>query len=220
MWQLFCVLYLILGDENELEDFINKPIKIYFAGYGSTFLGLNTKTHNIVARNKYTDFTKHNFEPISKIMKDGSQYEIYYSGRRICKSGSVISQCDANGAWDITRVNFGYTIGKNSSCITKDRDDTVRMKKCTETDDQIFNFKTVSDLGDCDVKDALDTNDKHKIDVNIVPMMGNEDGNVKIDAVRRISDFKNGEMGKEYKVFNKRDNKDPEGLQIADFSSI
>lgn len=223
MWILVYLVYLVNGaGDDELDDFINKPVKIYFAGYGSTFLGLNTKTHNLVARNKYTDFVKHNFDPISKIIKDGNQYELYFSGSRVCESGSIISQCDKSGAWKITRVNFGYTIGKGSKCITKDREDTVRMKRCSETDDQIYNFKTVSDLGDCDVKDAMDTSDNHKIDINIVPSMSKEDGKLKIDAVRNVSDLNTKDKEMEgVKVFNEnKDGLQPSGYEITEFSNI
>lgn len=221
MWIILFLVYFIYGEDNELDDFINKPIKIYFAGYGSTFLGLNTKTKNLVGRNKYTDFSKHNFNPVSKIIKDGSQYEIYFAGSRICESGSIISQCEKNGAWKLNRVNFGYTIGKGSNCITKDRDDTVKMKRCTETDDQIFAFKTVSDLGDCDVKDALDTSDKNKIDINIVPSMSKKDGKLRIDAVRDVQNLNKTDKKMEgLKVFDDNDGEKQPALVPTDFSDI
>nr|WGJ64366.1 ricin B lectin-like protein [Nosema bombycis] len=222
MWKLIWYILFIRAEEDELEDFINTPIKIFFAAYGSTFLGIDTKTRNLVARNKYIDFGKHNFDPVGKLVKNGDTYEIYYGGSRVCKTGSIISQCESDGGWKLSRANFGYTISKNSSCITKDKVDTVKMKKCTETEDQIFMFKSVSSSADCAVKEAMDTEDKHKINVNIIPVTSSKNDHVKIKKIRDIkSGNEDDKKTDDVRIFeNQTVYTSSDKFKVTDFDSV
>lgn len=157
-------LLSIFCEDKELNEFINKDIKIFFAGYPTTFLGRDNDGSELVAHNKYVTFEKLKFNPKARIIKDGKNFEIYFSGARICKSGNRILKCSSLNSWSIDRKYFGYSISKDGLCITKDIDDTVKMKNCVDTDDQIFSFKLVTP--DCDSEEKL--GDHHSVHVNLI----------------------------------------------------
>ncbi|KAK6090276.1 hypothetical protein P3W45_000824 [Vairimorpha bombi] len=163
---IFCILILIARSEDkELEEFINTDVKIYFSGYPTTFLGRDNDEPNLIAHNKFIRFEKFKFNPKARIIKENKNYEIYFSGAKMCKVGNLVSKCSGAGGWEIDRKYFGYTLSKDGMCITKDIDDTVKMKKCVDTDDQIFSFKRVSD--DCNPENKF--SEEHSVHVNIIP---------------------------------------------------
>ncbi|EQB59824.1 hypothetical protein NAPIS_ORF02610 [Vairimorpha apis BRL 01] len=114
-------------------------------------------------------------------------------GKRVCKNKKIVSVCDDNGVdnslgnrsgsrsgrfgrsnrlgsrlgsslWKIVPKVFGFTIQIDNKCITKGEDDKVVLSSCTESDDQLFNFKKVCE--DCSVKDE---DEKHSVHINILP---------------------------------------------------
>lgn len=162
---IFFLLLLARSEDKELDEFINTDIKIYFSGYPTTFLGRDKDEPNLIAHSKFITFEKFKFDPKARIIKENKNYEIYFSGAKMCKVGNLVSKCSSMGGWDIDRKYFGYTISKDGMCITKDIDDTVKMKKCVDTDDQIFSFKRVSE--DCNPENKL--TEEHSVHVNIIP---------------------------------------------------
>ncbi|WUR04456.1 polar tube protein 4 (PTP4) [Vairimorpha necatrix] len=161
---IFLFIFRTLCEYKELDEFINKDIKIYFAGYPTTFLGILEDKSELFAENKYLSFEKIKFNPKCRIIKRGSYYELLFSNKKMCKTGNRIAQCSTPENWEITRKNFGYTISKNDYCITKDIDDTLKMQKCVDTDDQLFSFKPVA--ADCNPESKL--NDEHSVHVNLI----------------------------------------------------
>lgn len=168
-------------EDNELEEFLNTDIKIYFSGYPTTFLGRDKDEPNLIAHNKFIRFEKFKFDPKARIIKENNNYEIYFSGAKMCKVGNLVSKCSSTGGWEIDRKYFGYTLSKDGMCITKDIDDTVKMKKCVDTDDQMFSFKRVSE--DCNPENIL--SEEHSVHVNIIP------DRVKNYTIQSIKDDRN-----------------------------
>lgn len=161
---IFFILLSIFCEDVELTDFLNKDIKIFFAGYPTTFLGRDNDGSELIAHNKYVNFEKLNFNPKARIIKEGRTFEIFFSGARMCKNGNIIARCSTSGNWTIDRKYFGYSISKDGQCVTKDIDNTVKMKKCVDTDDQIFAFKHVTP--DCNPENKF--GDQHNVHVNLI----------------------------------------------------
>lgn len=164
MLATFFILFTFSQKEDDLAEFNNKDIKIYFSGYPTTQLGLYKDSKNLVAISKYVNFESRNFSPKARLIKNGNQYELFFSGKRMCKNKKIVSVCDIVFKWKIVPKVFGFNIQTDNKCITKGQEDSIVLSSCTESDDQLFNFKKICE--DCDVKDDTE---KHSVHINFLP---------------------------------------------------
>ncbi|KAI5168541.1 hypothetical protein PAEPH01_0222 [Pancytospora epiphaga] len=131
----------------ELDKFVDKEIRVFVSGANHIFLGMDTKSYKLTARSKFYDLR--NFATVAKIIPDSAYFRIRFYSKPICVEDDEIIKCDTGTSWTINSKTFGYTIGDGSKCITLADRSTIRMMPCTETEDQIFDFKLKNEDEDC-----------------------------------------------------------------------
>lgn len=148
------MLMLIHAKDTELEDFVEKDIKIFFSSFPTFILGLDENNGILTSHTRYINPNKYKFVTRSRLVKSGNKYSISFGDSNICKDGNSVTRCKEERGWEFDRKPFGYTISTDGKCITKGYDDAVEMKPCVNTDDQIFGFK-LADLDGCGSLESL-----------------------------------------------------------------
>lgn len=144
----------VSAKDRELEEFIEKDIKVFFSSYPAQVLGMEENNGVLVSHSKYVNPSKYKFITRARLVRSGDKYVVIFGENNICKDGNSVMKCKEERPWDIDRKEFGYTISTGNKCITKGPDETIEMKTCVNTDDQIFNFK-LADISGCGSIDSL-----------------------------------------------------------------
>lgn len=145
----------------DIDYFIDKEIRIFFSTANHVFFGLNDK--QLTARSKYYDLR--GFSTVAKIIPDSSYYRIRFKTDPICAIADDVKTCEMGTSWTINQKVFGYTIGDGSRCITLVERSVLKMMPCTESNDQIVDFKLKSEDQDCGQDGEFkgkENDDKHK----------------------------------------------------------
>lgn len=144
----FCLILFALCSMKNITHFLDKDIRIFVSTANHIFLAKNTESNRIVPKSKFGNLD--NIYSIFKIAKDGNEFRLFSGEDRICSSGGTITKCRIPKAWTITNVTLGYTFSEGNKCLTVSSYDTLGMTTCTNSDDQIFDFKGADDDQDCD----------------------------------------------------------------------
>ncbi|KAG5859197.1 hypothetical protein KMI_08g13340 [Encephalitozoon hellem] len=147
--------------DRELEEFVERDIKVFFSSYPAQVLGLEEESGILVSHSKYVNPSKYKFITRARLVKSGDKYIMIFGENNVCKDGNSVIKCKEERPWDIDRKEFGYTISSGNKCITKGPDETIEMKACVNTEDQIFNFK-LADIGGCGSLESLAGNGSPK----------------------------------------------------------
>ncbi|CAD25642.1 hypothetical protein [Encephalitozoon cuniculi GB-M1] len=151
----------VSAKDRELEEFVEKDIKVFFSSYPAQVLGMEEDQGVLVSHSKYVNPSKYKFVTRARLVKSGERYVVIFGENNICKEGNSVVKCKEERPWDIDRKEFGYTISTDNKCITKGPDESIEMKPCVNTDDQIFGFK-LADLGGCGSVESLLGSEKPK----------------------------------------------------------
>lgn len=149
----FMTLFVCARD-TELEEFVEKDIKIFFSSYPTYVLGLEEGNGVLVSHSKYVNPSKYKFITRARLVKSGERHVVIFGENNICKDGNSAVKCKEERPWDIDRKEFGYTISTDGMCLTKGPNESIEMKRCVNTDDQVFGFK-LADLGGCGSVESL-----------------------------------------------------------------
>ncbi|ADM11868.1 uncharacterized protein Eint_071050 [Encephalitozoon intestinalis ATCC 50506] len=153
--------------DRELEEFVEKDIKVFFSSYPTQILGLEEENGLLVSHSKYVNPSKYKFVTRARLVKSGEKYVVIFGENNICKDGNSVVKCKEERPWDIDRKEFGYTISTDNKCITKGPEESIQMKICVNTDDQIFSFK-LADLGGCgDIGSLLRNEGRKNMTTNV-----------------------------------------------------
>lgn len=152
---IFVVLFLnrvFSETSRELDYFLEQDIHILFSAYNHMQLAEKVETGSIVGVDRYLDAKEFRYDDRSMITKNGSGYEIRVGGAKLCKNNNMeVVKCgDGTGVWNIERKTFGFNISMGGSCMTEVDKDSLKLRKCTDTDDQLFTFKIASGPDKCD----------------------------------------------------------------------
>ncbi len=138
---LFLLYYINLLYAN-INDFLEKEIKIFSINANHIFIGLSN-SEILVAKSKY-EYAK-NFESNAWIYFDEDNFRIQFDKNPICYNRTQIVKCLDSSRWKINKKIFGYTIGDGINCMTINNNTEVEMKICTQSNNQLFDFKLSSD---------------------------------------------------------------------------
>lgn len=141
---LLGIVLLVHAQDAELEEFLEKDIKIYFSSAPTFNLGLDEEKGVVVSHPKYINPSKFKFITRARLVRSGSKFVLVFGENNICKDGNSAVKCRDERLWDLDRKPFGYTISTDGKCISKGDYDSVDMKPCVNTDDQILHFKTAN----------------------------------------------------------------------------
>lgn len=150
MLALFAVLFVCAA--LDIDNFVDKDVRIFFSNANHVFLGLDRDNSRLTARSKYYDLR--GFSSVMRIVRDGSNYRMRAGRDPVCSTAEYISKCDRGSSWLIKERPLGYVLSDGSHCITLASRGAVKMLPCTDTDDQLFDFKLKSDDQDCMTGDA------------------------------------------------------------------
>lgn len=131
----------------DLDSFINKDIRIFFSSANHVFIGMNKENSEVITKSKY--YNLKNFSTVSRIVPDGNDFRLKIGPAFVCVDENQIKKCGKNMIWKINEKPFGYTISQASKCITLSNRATLKMMPCTESKDQILDFKLKSEDQDC-----------------------------------------------------------------------
>lgn len=169
------ILYLVLmprfarTSDTELDEFVEKDIKVFFASFPTFNLGLDDENGMLVSRSKYVNPSKWRFITRARLVRSGNGYVLIFGESNVCKDGNSAVRCNDERPWSVDRKPFGYTISTDGKCITKGPEALVELKPCVNTDDQVLDFKS-ADLGGCGSLESLVNGRKAGVtNVNILP---------------------------------------------------
>lgn len=169
---LVLVLSLVGTKDTDLDDFVEKDIRVFFSSFPTFTLGLDEGSGVLVAHSKYINPSKHRFITKARLVKSGNKHVMIFGEDNVCKDGNSVIKCKDERPWELDRKPFGYTISMDGKCITKGPDATIELKTCVNTDDQVVDFKP-ADLGGCGgLESLLGVGDNMKAgttNVNILP---------------------------------------------------
>ncbi|KAF7677998.1 hypothetical protein TCON_2618 [Astathelohania contejeani] len=161
---IFIHLIYILSSDKELQFFLNQDIKIFFSVFENYHLskkiGENNTNGEFCGMYRHLNPNEFGFDDRARISPNGNGYEITIGGDRICTENKRIEKCKEGGKsiWNIERRGFGYTISQDDKCITQASHEVLSMKKCTDSEDQLFDFKRIIETKKC-TNDSCNKND-------------------------------------------------------------
>lgn len=136
------MLRVLAESAEQLNLFIERDIKILFSAYPHEVLAINKKTNIPHAVTRFLSLKSFDNDDLSRIIRNGEGYEIKLGGNKICGRDKIVTKCtEGNSVWKIVEKRFGYNIRQGSFCITQGENDMLVLKKCSDTDDQLFTFR-------------------------------------------------------------------------------
>ncbi|EJW01599.1 hypothetical protein EDEG_03857 [Edhazardia aedis USNM 41457] len=155
-----CLQLLLIKSKSKLDlskvsdQFIAKPIQIFFTHFSHVHVAVNINDKGkspFVGVSKYLNAEKTGYNNKSRITRNGEKYEIKVGDDMLCAHKGSLVMCDdtENTLWEITKGDFGYTIGIHGKCITKNDDDELTLSNCLNNEDQLFDFKRFSMENKC-----------------------------------------------------------------------
>ncbi|EPR79627.1 hypothetical protein SLOPH_706 [Spraguea lophii 42_110] len=134
----------------ELNYFVGKDINIFFSAYPHFRLAMRRENtdQQFVVSSKHLDNGVFFLDPNAWINKNDEGYEITVGNIKMCSRDNEVVVCNRSGnsVWNINRKGFGYTISQNGKCLSKLEGTALRMQPCTETNDQLMDFKLIIDF--------------------------------------------------------------------------
>lgn len=169
--------------KNDIEYFLDREIRIFSAPANHIFLVNDMVNNTLLHVSKFGDLE--NMFSAFQISKDSTKFRIK-SGEKYIKAGSgEIVLSDSPFLWKIKKVTLGYTISDGSSCLTIQANSSVGLSRCTDVDDQIFDFRIADEDSRCDQNKAkkaselvikvINETGRHGVDTALVQL---EDGHV------------------------------------------
>jgi len=118
---------------------------------------------------------------------------------------------------------FGYLIKKDGRCLTVQEKGELKMMKCTEADDQVFDIKLASSDQECGTKEKPKEKkpiQKHEIYINVED--GGEIGDDGVGSEVYYSDWEEhyNDKGESYNAKEKHYNADEEYTNVASLNSL
>lgn len=159
---LFILMSVCLAAD--LDKFIDKEIRVFFASANHVFLGLDMKTSRLTARSKYYDLD--GFSTVARLIPDSSYFRLRFRSNPVCVEGDEIRKCDVGTNWTVHSEVFGYTISDGSKCLTLAERSVVKMMPCTESEDQVVDFKLKSEDQECGQDGHLDDRESRNHDLH------------------------------------------------------
>lgn len=155
---IFTLIYALYEKaDQQIKFFLDKDIRIYVSRANHLFLVMDTITETMGTMSKYA-IVSDKYSKF-KLIWDPSGYKLISLGSPLCDEDGLITKCEKPVFWDIKPKNLGYTISEKGSnrCLTILDRNLVSLALCTETEDQIFDFRVAElDLGCDDDEKILD----------------------------------------------------------------
>lgn len=162
------IMYILTITGSDLDDFIEKDIRIFFSHSNHIFLGLDVDSSKVVPRSKYSSLKS--FVSAAQIIPNEEKHRIQFDSHPICADKSEVIKCSISTNWIIKKSLFGFTISDGSKCIPIVENDAVKMMPCLELNDQIVDFKLTSDDQNCGINPKEPENKYCNKKVLIVPL--------------------------------------------------
>lgn len=158
------VLYAQALRISELEYFTGKRIYINMADSLMQRLAYSKGNDTFMFVNPNLDQRIFSYNDISELIKNQDRYELVIGERRACVKDDRLVKCEhgAPTLFSLSKNKNGYSISYDKTegeatdklCMTRESDNAVNFRKCTDTKDQGFSFQPVSAL-ECIVNDNV-----------------------------------------------------------------
>lgn len=134
-----------------------RNLRMFFTGYPHIYVGLEEKKKQILAMSKYMIPPEIKLNTSVKLTPSGNKFFIDIGNKKICRSAENVKVCENGQPWVFSPLSFGYSVSIDNKCMTKLDDDEIKLKTCTNTDDQIFSVKLANLDDSCGkLKSVLD----------------------------------------------------------------
>lgn len=147
----------------DLQYFLDKDLRIFLSGANHVFLGFKADETFLSARSKYSDLK--GFNTLSRVVRDGEIYRIKIGADYLCANSDRAVKCGQNHKWQIIERPFGYNLKQNSKCLTLFSKTYLKMMSCTDSNDQIFDFKYANEDQVCGSSPEVKPEDPKKENV-------------------------------------------------------
>lgn len=144
---MFQFILFALGRIQDLEYFTGKDIRIYLSAANHIFLAKDTMDGHILPKSKYSDLDS--IFTAFKLHKDGQEYRLFAGEEMLCAEFGTLGRCENAKAWKIVAKTLGYTISQGGLCITITSRTRIGVIQCTDSDDQLFDFKLADEDQTC-----------------------------------------------------------------------
>lgn len=165
-----------------LEYFHDREIRIFSSSANHIFVVHDLDKDVLAYRSRYLNLE--NIFSAFQISKDSTKYRIMSGNKYIAldKSNNIIFT-ENSYLWQIKQVKFGYTISHKKQCWTLQTKSLVGISTCTETDDQVFDFRIADEDSKCN-------SEKRKEQHEVVIKLENQPQFITTKVVDKISDSK------------------------------
>ncbi|TBU01430.1 hypothetical protein CWI37_0711p0020 [Hamiltosporidium tvaerminnensis] len=223
----YCLILIICIKHiytSELEYFLNTDIKIMFSAYEHFHLALKTadsSKYPFIGISRHLNAKEYNFDDRARITKNSDRYEISIGEEMLCKEKKTIIKCGetGNSAWSIDKRDFGYTISQDKMCITKKDSDEIILSKCSDTEDQLFDFKRSAGIGKCSENQDVSQKNEKMSKQNKSDTSKKSDNSKKPDKSKKSETKKKSYTNKRSKKADEEstsDSKDQEDSKISE----
>lgn len=137
----------VLGRLAELEHFTGKDIRIFSATANHIYLVKDTKDGHIMPKSKFSNLD--GIFSSFKILNDGQEYRLFSGDEMLCAALGTVSKCENTGTWVLTPMAMGFTLSQGGKCITIASRTRIGVTQCTDSDDQVFDFKLANEDESC-----------------------------------------------------------------------
>jgi len=147
--------YLPDYTEDVLSEFIGEEIKIFFSAYSHYHVAekVDKDDEPFIAVSKFRNAKENKFDDRARINTNDKKYEITIGDSKLCYHNKELRRCrdeDDITLWDIDPAIFGFQIMTSKKCLTKGNNEPLKMKGCSGSDEQIFDFKRFVGIDKCD----------------------------------------------------------------------
>lgn len=144
-----CMFFKYVFNDEIIDTFSNKKVKIFFSAFPNFFFG---RKMNYFGDSPF-ESTKleYNsaFDSDCIITKDGRKYTIKIGGLGLCLDNDKVIGCDDNfDLWKIEKKKFGYNFKNKKKCLTF-VDRNVHLRECLDLENQVFDFFEVPEILEC-----------------------------------------------------------------------
>ncbi|KAI4291035.1 hypothetical protein PAPHI01_0309 [Pancytospora philotis] len=141
------LLFLLTVAGSDLDRFIDRDVRVFFASANHVFVGLDTASNRLAARSKY--YALAGFNALVKLVPSGDSYRMLAKRKPLCVNGDGIAPCSSGSDWTVREQPFGYTIGDGVRCLTLSGRAVITMAACTDSEDQLVDFRLAEDDQEC-----------------------------------------------------------------------
>lgn len=173
-------ILLVVGRIPDLEYFTGKDIRIYLSTANHIFLAKDTLDGHILPRSKYSDLD--DIVTAFRLHKDGQEYRLLSGEDVLCAELGTVGKCERTKTWTIVPKTIGYTIAQDGKCITMVSRTRIGVSRCTDSEDQLFDFKFVGEDQACEEERNAKPKQEPKTIVINVTTSAPAEKNVKVDS--------------------------------------